>query len=150
MTNNSDILWRLTEYYQCLFTSNPNVTGELNLEPNWLPRISEEYKEAFDKPYTMDEMETVLKATAKGKVPGIDRYGIKLLQAFWSKLSGPLLQVINYSLKAGKLHNTAQDSYIYLLPKKSDLNHISGWRGLNIFNSNYRLYSKMVNERFNP
>ena len=34
-----------------------------------------------------------------------------------------------------------------LLPMKSDLNHISGWRRLKIFNSDYRLYSKMVNER---
>ena len=54
---------------------------------------------------------------------------------------------MNYSLKAGKLHNTAHDSYISLLPKKLDLNHIPGWRGFNIFNSDYRLYSKMVNKR---
>ena len=147
VTNNSDILWALTEYYQCLFTSNPNVTGKLNLDPNWLPKTSEEYKEALDKLYTMDEMETAMKATAKGKVPSIDGYGIELLQAFWSELSGPLLQAINYSLKAGRLHNTACDSYICLLPKKSDLNHISSWRGLNILNSDYRLYSKMFNKR---
>ena len=88
-----------------------------------------------------------MKATAKGKVPSIDGYGIEHLQAFWSELSGPLLQAMNYSLKVGKLHKTVQDSYISLLPKKYDLNHISGWRGLNSFNSDYRLYSKMVNER---
>ena len=74
-------------------------------------------------------METAVKATAKGKLPRIDRYGIELLQASWSELSGPLLQGINYSLKAGKLHYMAHDSYISLLPKESDLNHISGWRG---------------------
>ena len=39
----------------------------------------------------MDEMETAMKANAKGKVPGIDGYEIELLQAFWSELSGPLL-----------------------------------------------------------
>ena len=71
VTNNSDILQTLTKYYKYLFNSNPNVTGELNLDPNQLPKISEEYKEALDKPYTMDEMETAMKATAKGKVPGI-------------------------------------------------------------------------------
>ena len=69
MTNNNDILWALTEYYQCLFTSNPNVTGKLNLDPNQLSNISKEYKEAFDKPYTMNEIETAMKATAKGKCP---------------------------------------------------------------------------------
>ena len=36
-------------------------------------------------------MEIAMKATAKGKVLGIDGYGIELLQAFWSELSGPLL-----------------------------------------------------------
>ena len=112
VTYNNDILWALTEYYQCLFTSNPNVTGKPNLDPNLLPKISEECKKALDKLYTMDEMETAMKAKAKGKVPGIDGYGIELLQAFWSEVSGPLLQVINYSLKAGKLHNMAQDRYI--------------------------------------
>ena len=63
--------------------------------------------EALDKPYTMDEMENAMKATAKGKVTSIDGYRIELLQAFWSELSGTLLQAINYSVKAGKLHNTA-------------------------------------------
>ena len=129
-----------------MFTSNPNVTGKLNLDPNLLP-ISEECKEALDKHYTMDEMETAIKVTDKEKVPNIDGYGIELLQAFWSELSGPLLQAINYSLKSGKLHNMACNSYISLSPTKSDLNHISSWRGLNIFNLDYRLYSKVVNER---
>ena len=69
VTNNSDILQALTTYYQCLFPSSPNATGELNLDPNWLPKISEEYKEALDKPYTMDEMEIAMKATAKRKCP---------------------------------------------------------------------------------
>ena len=77
-------------------------------------------------------METAMKATAKGKVPNIDGYGIELLQTFWSELLGPLLRAISYSLKAGKLCNMAHDSYISFLPKKSNLNHISGWRGLNI------------------
>ena len=61
-------------------------------------KISEEYKKAVDKLYTMDEMVNAMKAINKGKVPGIDGYGIELLQAFWGELSGPLL---------GKLHNTA-------------------------------------------
>ena len=78
MTNDSDVLWALTEYYQCLFTSSPNVTGKLNLDPNLLPKISEECKEALDKLYTMDEMETAMKVTAKGNVSSIDGYGIEL------------------------------------------------------------------------
>ena len=39
----------------------------------------------------MDEIETAMKATAKGNMPNIDGYGIELLQVFWSKLSGSLL-----------------------------------------------------------
>ena len=41
--------------------------------------------------YTMDGMETAMKVTAKEKVSSIEGYGIKLLQAFWSELSGQLL-----------------------------------------------------------
>ena len=81
VTNYSDILQALTEYYQCLFTSDPNVTGKLNLDSNQLPKICDEYKEVLDKPYTIDEIEMAMKATVKGKVPSIGGYGIELLQA---------------------------------------------------------------------
>ena len=49
VTNNYDILQALKEYYQHLFTSDPNVTGKLNLDPNQLPKISDKYKEILDK-----------------------------------------------------------------------------------------------------
>ena len=73
----------------------------------------------------MDEMKTPMKATAKGKVPDIDGYGIELLQALSSELPGSLLQAINHSLKAGKLHNMLC-RFLILLVKSWRIVVISG------------------------
>ena len=69
---------------------------------------------------------------------------------FWSEVSKPLLEALNYGFEIGQLSIPQNRGLLKLIPKKSEeLYYIKNWRPLNLLNCDidYKLATKAIANR---
>ena len=65
-------------------------------------------------------------------------------KSFWSTIEPDLLEVINESLKTGKLPLSCRRATITLLPKKGNLQELKNWRVVSLLCTDYKILSKAL------
>jgi len=82
------------------------------------------------------------------KSPGTDGLPSESYQMFWSEVSKPLLEALNYGFEIGQLSISQKRGIIKLIPKKSEeLYYITNWRPLTLLNCDYKVTTKMIANR---
>ena len=82
------------------------------------------------------------------KSPGTDGLPSEFCQMFWSEVSKPLPEALNYGFEVGQLSISQKRGIIKLIPKKSDeLYHIKNWRPLTLLNCDYKIAAKAIASR---
>jgi len=82
------------------------------------------------------------------KSPGTDGLPFELYQIFWSEVSKPLIEALNYGFEIGQLSVSQKRGIIKLIPKKSEeLYYVKNWRPLSLLNCDYEIATKAVANR---
>ena len=84
-----------------------------------------------------------LKDMEPDKSPGTDGLPSEFYQFFWSDVSKPLLEALNYGFEIVQLSISQKRGIITVIPKKSqELYYIKNWRPLTLLNCNYKIAYK--------
>ena len=79
------------------------------------------------------------------KSPGTDGLPPEFYQMFWSEVSKPLIEALNYGFEIGQLSISQKRGIIKLIPKKSEeLYYVKNWRPLSLLNCDYKIATKAV------
>ena len=141
--NQGKILRIQKDYYEKLYTSNPDFQCQIRGEPEKV--ISEELKELIDAPVSMQEIQLVIKSTVKNKSPGLSGLSVEFYIVFWNHLKDIYFEAINYAFLQGVLHQSARYGIISLIPKPDrNLLYVKNWRPIILLNLDFKILSKVI------
>lgn len=151
LTSNTDILERQREYYTHIYEEDPESLDDLDdfpLSSADIPTISDLSKLLMDRPFTMEEFHSSLKALNKGKSPGSDGLTPEFYLQFWDVLRTPFMDSILFSLENGSLSEGQRTGLIRLIPKKGqDRQEVANWRPITLLNVDFKILSKTIASR---
>ena len=82
------------------------------------------------------------------KSSGTDGLPPEFYQMFWSEVSKPLIEALNYGFEIGQLSISQKRGMIKLIPKKSEeLYYVKNWRPLSLLNCDYKIATKAAANR---
>ena len=108
-----------------------------------LTQVSEVDNSELAAEVTLQELHTATMSLQSGRAPGMDGLPADFL-SFWSTIGPDLLEVINESLKTGKLPLSCRRAAVTLLPKKGDLQELKNWRPVSLLCTDYKILSKAL------
>lgn len=136
-------------YYHHLFTSsNPDNLEEVLAE---IPqKVTEEMNEALTSPFTAEEVEKALKLLEPVKPPGPNAMPPLFFQSYWSLVGLGVKEAILMYLNSGMLPKSLRHSFITLIPKVKNPEHISQYCPISLSNVLYRVFSKVLANILKP
>lgn len=140
-----------TEFYKNLYTTQ-NIEENCNATSEFLraldARISDEDKVELEKDIEYDEMENVVKKMPNNKSPGLDGLPAEFYKKYWHIIGKDIHAVITYSLDHGEMTTSQKRTGITLLYKKGERKDIKNWRPLRKINTDRKIGSKIMSNRF--
>ena len=135
------------------FDSGTSFTPDLNIATTFLsdlPSLSPEQSESLEKPFDLQELEEAVEAAAASKSPGLDGLSYELYKVIFPLVGPPLLSALNHMLATGSLVPSMTKGVVRLLPKVKGIPTAAQLRPITLLNTDYKLLSKMLVNRFNP
>ena len=118
----------------------------------WRFPITEEMNNILTTTFTKEEVEKALKQMKPLKSPSPD--GIPppplIFQSYWSLVGKDVKEAILRHLNSGMLPKSLGHSFITLIPKVKNLEHISQYCPISLSNVLYRVFSKVLANRLKP
>ena len=113
-----------------------------------MPTLNTEETKLCDLEISENECWLTLNKMSKNKAPGPDGFPAEFYITFWGELKSLFLSCIKYSIVMGELSPTQSQGIITLIPKKGK-NPLSpsSYRPITLLNCDYKLISKLVNNR---
>lgn len=146
VTHAKTILQHQKDFYKDLYAQR-----DIELSP--LPfvihkMLTNEENEKSNEPLKIQELDLSVSQMTCGKTPGPDGFSVDFYNKFWNKLRTPLFEAMRVGLEQQKLHHTAYQGIIVLLPKKGrDLLLFKNWRPITMLNNDYKILSKALANR---
>ncbi|MCO5554955.1 hypothetical protein L7F22_008495 [Adiantum nelumboides] len=107
-------------------------------------KISEEKKLLLGRPFSVYEVETVVKGMKKEKTPGPDGIQAEVFQEMIEFAGQDLCDLLNHSRKEGSIQPNFNQGLIKLIPKGQDRLEIKNYRPLTMLNSVYKVMAKAL------
>ena len=96
------------------------------------------------------ELTLAVKELKKGKSPGPDGISNEFYIIFFEKVKESLLKTLNYIYQNDTLNEKFTNGVITLVHKKEDPSKIENYRPITLLNCDYRLLSRILNNRIKP
>ena len=145
ITEQSEILKEMSLFYQTLYTRDnsyfdiQNTTG-IKLGKEDMQNLEEVLKE--------DEIYKAICEMKPNKTPGNDGLPVEFYQTFWRIIKDRLIELYEFSLQRGELHQSGRRGVISLLPKgDKDPTLLKNWRPLTLLNVDYKILAKALATR---
>ena len=81
------------------------------------------------------------------KAPGPDRMPPLFYQNFWDLVSSDVTSTVLHFLNKGFLPNSLNHTFITLIPKTKNLEHVTEYRPISLCNVLYKIFSKILENR---
>ncbi|MCO5584752.1 hypothetical protein L7F22_038684 [Adiantum nelumboides] len=107
-------------------------------------KISEEKKLLLGRPFSVYEVEIVVKGMKKEKTPGPDGIQAEVLQEMIEYAGQDLCDLLNHWRKEGSIQPNFNQGLIKLIPKGQDRLEIRNYRPLTMLNSVYKVMAKAL------
>ena len=151
ITNPVQILEAQKNFYQSLFSSKKTIKIENSFYEQYLynlPKLSERTRDAMDMPFTLEELEYVIKKSKLNKAPGPDGYTNEFFKFFKNELIVWLFRAYLESFQTGELSQSVTNGTITCIPKSGKMRDLlKNWRPLTLLNGTYKFLSAMISER---
>ena len=131
------------DYYQQLYTSNPDVKFQLTNRTGI--KKSKEEKVSNEEFISKDELFDAMMTLRSGKTPGCDGLGLAFYRKFWKLLVGPFYQMLTLAYDRNMLNPSGKRGVISLIPEKTkDSLQVKNWRPLTLLNYDYKILAKAI------
>ena len=149
MCGDSEILNTQREFYEELYTSDPNISFSLNDEVE--NKIVEESSGADERNFTVAELSTALKSMKNGSCPGGDGIPTEAYKCFWPHIKYELHEALLAGYNRGELWKTARTGVLNLIPKgQKDTRYLKNLRPITLLNTDYKIAEKVIANRMVP
>lgn len=154
ITSTSGILREARTFYSSLYTPTPIDDGAMKLLLQAIPvsvRLTEAQCSSMDTPPTLEEIMSVIAYAPKDKSPGLDGLPFEIYQYLLPKFPEvrSLFLVVLHQAFTGDIPLTWKQTRMVLLYKKGDPVYLSNWRPLSLINSDAKIFTKILANRFN-
>jgi len=112
-------------------------------------KLTEQERDYFETPLTLDELDLAMQGSNKNSAPGIDGYPCRFINQFWETFRVPLFNCMKESFEIGRLPDSFRTAVIKLLPKKGDTTAMKNWRPISLLSNFYKIISRALNNRLN-
>ena len=140
----------IEQYFSSLFNKPRNPLANFDWD-HLLPRkISN--PSILEMVFTEDEVRKSVFSLPREKSPRPDGFPLCFFHHFWKDIKGDILQMFDHlfnSVHSSALSNINQ-TFIALIPKKSNAERIQDFRPISLLNSSYKIFSKSLAIRFSP
>ena len=146
-----EILGLQAEFYEALYKkrdSKSNAEMKLYLDGINTSVLSDSEKESCEGRLTAEECRATLKTFKLNKSPGNDGLPIEFYIKFWPIFSHNMLDSFNYAYEHGELSTSQRQAIVTLLDKGKDRTQLKNWRPISLLNSDYKIISKAIANRF--
>ena len=104
-----------------------------------MKKLTEPNKLKLDLPYSLEELEMVIRSSKLNKAPGPDGFSNEFFKFFMDKLKIWILRYFAESIQDGKLSETTIEVIITCIPKSGKLrNDLKNLRPLTLLNKVYK------------
>lgn len=101
----------------------------------------------LDDVITVDELKAVLEKAKESKAPGLDRIPYEYYKNAPVVLVNELCGIMNDIFETAEIPRTFQDSIIFPIFKKGDIDLVENYRGLTFSNTDYKLFTGILLNR---
>lgn len=132
----------LINFFINLYSRNDEVKWTLE-GINWCP-ISEEKAAWLERPFVEEEIRTTVFDCGTDKSPGPDGFSMAMFQNCWSEVKGDIMKVMEEFFQNGIINAVTNETYICLIPKKSDSTKVGDFRPISLITSLYKIVAKVL------
>ena len=148
--NPRDILENQRYFYENLYKKDENIVFDYTLQ-NKTPQVPEHMKESLRKEISEQEVINAIKGMARNKTPGSDGLPVEFYIVFWEQIRSLLMNAISAAFCEKRLHDTAREGIITLIPKKNkDCRYVQNMRPITLLNVDYKIIEKVLANRIKP
>ncbi|MCH9657352.1 reverse transcriptase family protein [archaeon] len=135
LNNQNQILDRIKEFYEELYTSNLQIEQTEN-------KNSEEVH-----PVTTTEVEFAVKKMKKNKAAGLDELDIDVIKEAGKPLYEELANLYSNCLKKGKVPDSWKQSELILIHKKGNNGDLKNYRPISLLSHAYKIFTRIIANR---
>jgi len=143
------ILEHATMYYKDLFGPSENPTFKLD-SSCWdeQDKVTQEENDLLCRPFTLDEIQTVIFSLEKNSAPGPDHIPVEFYQNCWEIIKEDIMDMFLefeiHNLDLGRLNY----GVITLIPKLKEATKIQQYRPICLLNVSFKIFTKALMFRF--
>ena len=143
------ILEHATMYYKDLFGPSENPTFKLD-SSCWdeQDKVTQEENDLLCRPFTLDEIQTVIFSLEKNSAPGPDHIPVEFYQNCWEIIKEDIMDMFLefeiHNLDLGRLNY----GVITLIPKLKEATKIQQYRPICLLNVSFKIFTKALMLRF--
>ncbi len=146
---------KVLDYFEKLFNGRLDREEDFVMDVEKLPdllndnlgRLSDADKEMFCQPFSMDELEFVIKNLPNNKSPGLDGLSNEFYKAVFPLIKNEYLAVQNLYQEEGKVSSEMRRGVTRLLPKTADVPTIEKVRPITMLVPDYSIKSRLLTNR---
>lgn len=99
---------------------------------------------AAQRPFTMEEVEDVIKCFRGDKAPG---FNLMFFQKCWSTVKDDVWRIVERFHKMGTFIRSLNSTFVALIPTKKGAIEVKDFRPINLLGSVYKILAKLLAER---
>ncbi|KAK2383073.1 hypothetical protein QL285_070563 [Trifolium repens] len=111
------------------------------------PRLSVEENENLIAPFTLEEIEEVVRSSDGNKSPGPDGFNFAFVKKFWDLLKGDVRTMFDQFHGNASLPKSFLSYFVTLIPKVCSPNSISDFRPISLLGCLYKIIAKVLTSR---
>ena len=135
----------IVNFFKSLFSSNEDVCWGLE-GINWAS-ISESEAAWLERPFEESEVQRAVFDCERDKSPGPDGYSLQMFQHCWEFLKVDILKVMEEFFETGIINAVTNETFICLIPKKSDSLKVTDYRPISLVTGSYKIVVKTLASR---
>ena len=146
VTDDSEILEFQRQFYQKLYTDDPDISFKLTNPTDVL--LSEEEKTQVAPQISSAELFAAVKQLKPNKTPGPDGITADFYKIFWNTLSDIFMEYVQDSYKNELLDLSTRSGVLNVIPKPGkDSRFLTNLRPITLLNTDYKIIEKAIANR---
>ena len=128
-----------------------NRQSAINKITRHIPRlVNEDQNTTLMRPITMEEVETTIKQTPKGKSPRLDRFTAEFFHDCWDLLKNDIWKLIENSKWTLGVLPVFNATFLTLIPKEENSLHPKVFRPIALYNVIFKIITKIIANWLKP
>ncbi|CAK8689745.1 unnamed protein product [Clavelina lepadiformis] len=112
-------------------------------------KLTPEKSDSLETPISYEEIETAIRTLKLGKSPGPDGITAEMYKECWPIIKTEVKEVLQYWFANKIVPKEIKRGIVTIIHKKGDNAELKNYRPITLLNLDYKIYSKILTNRFN-